>query len=609
MILFESPRGHRLSFAASTLDEVHRASPERDVRTAFQRRGISPNHVPSMSTSHALYGTGQSGELAVEAAHLPPVTVVVFGTCLTQFADEAIQREAFARGIDAVVAHRWLGTDALTDLRADETDLAVLQLGAQALLRPLFRARNADDASRLARGVGNVMAGLVHRARTSAPRSTLIVQSVAPPSIWPPAVAASTWATAWASMNAAVREACAAHGAIFLDEEALAYRHGASNLFDDLQFPWSHHGGRTDLAREEPNQTPVWHRAIATELWDRWESANRPALKAVVTDLDGVLWPGVLAEGRLDWLDSDANSSWMHLGIQEALAGLESAGVVLASLSRGDQEVTLSVWELQARRMMINPNEFALHSVSWESKVARMEQILHRLQTTPDRVLFIDDHPAERAAMRGAFPTMAIAGDNIPDLRCFLLQHPRLHQNAQPTLGSRTTSTRAAIARQDLRAQMSEEEFFRHLEIQKTVRAATTLDVPRVVELLERTTQFTLANGERFDPRMLSHTMVMEASDRYSDYGLVGASVLDPETNLLTLYAVSCRVIGLDIGADLLKAHAHSLGIKMVKVALTSTDRNRVLRDALSALDLRRTDDGFYLNLGGDDVAVDHTCR
>ncbi|PQZ53516.1 MULTISPECIES: HAD-IIIC family phosphatase [unclassified Microbacterium] len=608
MILFESPRGHRLSFSEATLSELRHTAAESDVRVAFARRGMSPDDLPTPPNSR-LYGTGQSGELAADAAALPPVMVVSFGTCLTQFADEAIQREAFARGVDAPVAHRWLSTDAIADLSADEADVVVLQLGAQALLEPLFRARTEEEASRLSRGVGKVMAGLVHRARASAPRSMLIVHTVAPPSTWPPALTTDTWASIWASMNSAIKDAAAMHSAVVLDEQALTYRYGASNLFDDLQFPWSHHGGRTDLGREEPNQTAVWHRAIAAELWDCWESAHLPSLKAIVTDLDGVLWPGVLAEGSLEWLDSDSNTSWMHLGIQEALAGLERAGLVLATLSRGDEEVTLGDWAPQARRMRIGPDDFALHSITWETKVTRMERILQQLQTTPDRVLFIDDHPAERAAMRSAFPTMPIVGDDLYDLRRLLLQHPRLRHLSPSPLGSRTASTRAAIAREDIRAQVSEEEFFRHLKVQKTLRAATAQDVPRIVELLERTTQFTLANGERFDSRMLPHTMVMEAVDRYSDYGLIGVSVLDPESSMLTMYAVSCRVIGLDIGADLLRAHAQTLGMARVRVALTATDRNRVLRDALAAFDLRPTPDGLLLNLGGDDVAVDYAPR
>src|SRR5205085_1355043 len=48
-----------------------------------------------------------------------------------------------------------------------------------------------------------------------------------------------------------------------LDEEVLAYRHGAGALFDDRVFPFSHHGGAPDPTVDHPNQLPLLSRVLS----------------------------------------------------------------------------------------------------------------------------------------------------------------------------------------------------------------------------------------------------------------------------------------------------------------------------------------------------------
>ncbi|XUK63984.1 hypothetical protein ABMA10_18640 [Plantibacter sp. RU18] len=477
----------------------------------------------------------------------------------------------------------------------------MLQAGTQALLEPLFHQSTVAGAERAATRIGSLIGRMVRDASDGLPdQARLIVHNVARPSFWPPIGSSQDWRHIWENLNRPIEEAVREHGALLFDEIELAARHGASNLFDDVHFPWSHHGGATDLQNDAPNQRAEVHIALARELWQVILSVKAPSVKVIVADLDGTLWPGVLAELGPGVLDADTNSVWVHQGIQEALKTYERQGIVLASLSKGDEAVTLDLWQAAGSRSRLRPEDFAAHSIDWTPKPQRMASLLDSLQTTEDRVIFIDDHPAERALMQRAFPQMLVLGESIESVRSMLLGSFPLRRGASGVTGSRTSTTRAALDREKDRMLVPEDDFEEFLQIRRTVRSATTDDYPRIIELLDRTTQFSLANpnstlrsNEVFADG--ASVMVLEVEDRYTDYGLVGVSIIENGAlPTLRAYSVSCRVLGLDVSDSLLREHMDALGASTLRVALVETDRNRVIRQALTAWNLVRDPAGHF---------------
>lgn len=600
---------YRLWFERATL-EAYRQERPAELALALERRGIHPDRDEG-GPGGVLYGMGTNGLSAVEAASMPPVRVTFLGSCLTQFAEDAVHGAGRRHHVDALISHRWLGKASAEALADDPPDVVVVQTGASGFLEPILRASGPVDPVRAAEGVGAIIAGLVASVDRSAPEAVVIVHSIARPAIWPPTASADTWARAWDVLNGRIVAAAQNIGAAVLDEGELAYVHGATNLFDDLRFPWAHHGGATDVAVEAPNQLESMHRILADALWDTLDAHRSPAFKAIITDLDGVLWPGVAAESGFGWLREDGNTSWIHRGVQEALQAYERSGLVLATLSRGDEAVTLGLWESAADQQSLRPDSFALHSIDWRPKATRMAEVLDALQITPDRAVYIDDHPVERAAVQAAFPTMRVLGDDVGRLREQLLGSRRLQRSVVRGTGvSRTVTTRAAIQRERDRVRFDEQAFRAHLGVRLTVRPATSEDLPRVQELVERTTQFSLGNGRAVaigdlaDPSL--SVRVLKVADRYSDYGLVGVSLIDVRLAALSVYAVSCRVLGLEVSDALLATHLDDLGMDKLIVDLVSTSRNGVVRDALARWGQTHEDGIFRINRKDRTDAMDH---
>ncbi|WP_445282520.1 hypothetical protein [Streptomyces sp. DSM 118148] len=110
-----------------------------------------------------------------------------------------------------------------------------------------------------------------------------------------------------------------------VDEERLVARYGAAALFDDLIFPFGHHGGSVDPGDERPHQLPALGRALAGDYLACLRAHRGTGrIKLVVSDLDGTLWPGSAEDDGLDRIDGDATSRWTHPGLHQALSVLKS---------------------------------------------------------------------------------------------------------------------------------------------------------------------------------------------------------------------------------------------------------------------------------------------
>lgn len=578
-----------------------------EMRTALARRGFQPADIyegleSSIDFSN-FYGTGTNAQLAASAAHFPAIQVLFLGTCLTQFAEDAVHAEGVKQQVDAIIAQRWLTTESLRQTESEKNDMVILQPGSQPLLDPMFKLHEFHEIRRYAASLGALVARWVERlAQRSEENCVLIVHSIAKPAFWPPNLDCDQWQEAWNELNAPIREAVDREPRVYLlDEEKLAYQYGALNIFDDSIFPWAHHGGATDITTNAPNQLNHVHENFAREYWAIWRGAVYPSIKAVVCDLDGVIWPGVMAEEGFSWLEEDTNRRWIHIGIQEALSTIERSGVVLASLSKGDEKVTLDAWSKIGKGMPLLASQFVEHSITWQPKVERMRDIMEILQVTPDRVLFIDDHPVERAAISTAFPEITVLGADLTKVRMQILTNPQILLTTRGSFGSRTISTSSSVSRMRDRRMLDDAAFLEQLNIQTVVRPATKGDIKRVNELIERTTQFSLSHPVKpsyyFKDQDNSNTpiMVLEARDRFADYGLVGVSIIDLEKLKLVAYSVSCRVLGLNVSDRLLNEHMQACGLEELEVALSVTARNTVIRETLAGWNLRQNNEGAWI--------------
>ena len=316
--------------------------------------------------------------------------------------------------------------------------------------------------------------------------------------------------------------------------------------------------------------------------------------KCVIVDLDGVLWPGVLAEtgSPFDWSpDIGGPNSYigLYFGIHEALRMLRQRGILLACVSKNDEATVKALWHYTQpypRHRLLTPDHFVSMRINWDDKAANIASIAEELGFPLDAFLFIDDNVRERERVRLALPDVVVLGEDLFALRRILLTDPRLQPvRLTEEAASRSDLVKAQLHHAKQRAAIGDDAaFVASLEVinvveRLTPETATTAVLERVQELLARTTQCN-ATGRKFTLSQLRHSVggggvfTLRMRDRLTDHGLVGAAVV--EAGIIVNLVLSCRVIGLGGEGALLAEMIRA--IPVLTGTIVATDRNLPVR-------------------------------
>jgi FkbH-like protein len=525
----------------------------------------------------------------------PRLDALLFGDCDVQMEAAFLQQDAARRGLDLRVAASFPD-----DLRlAAERRHDIVLVGALRARHTITEAASSGMPPYAlfldqARGI---IEGL--RAHTTAP---ILIDNLPEPTVQPLGLAdrgVDSHRNRFRMANLALAELAEAYGDVHVvDVAAVLAGTGAERLLDDGQVGFTHFGSpgwmlqRPDAERAAvhdlfPDPAPLIamvdgdpygrEAVMARAHLDAFVTVlGLDAKKCVIVDLDGTLWPGVLAETGSPFAWSPEVSGpfsyiGLYFGLHEALLALKQRGVLLACVSKNDEAVVRALWRYDdhyPRERLLTPDDFVTWRVNWTDKVDNILSIAEELGFALDAFLFIDDHPVERDRVRQRLPQVEVWGEDPFALRRRLLTDPRL-QTPRVTAESarRTAATVAQLERQRRRADiMDETAYLASLNVETDVaRLAAGADTARVEELFQRTTQFN-ATGARFSGAELAAIIASQEGavftahvrDRFGDHGLVGAAVI--LRGEILGFALSCRVLGLGVEQAFLGHIVRTLG-------------------------------------------------
>ena len=347
------------------------------------------------------------------------------------------------------------------------------------------------------------------------------------------------------------------------------------------------------------------------------------AVKLVIVDLDDTLWRGVAAEQSESELGLEALEGW-PLGFAEALGHLKRRGVVLGIASKNDEgRVAQILSRSYGRRLCLD--DFAVRKINWQPKADSIEKILHEINLLPRNVVFIDDNPSERAAVKAAFPEIRVFGPNPLLWRRILLWSAETQVSSiTAESAARTEMVHAQVAarnrdvfehglaaiakargldreRERQRQQMSRQDFLASLSLAVNLIDITDMDhpgFPRVLELINKTNQFN-TTGKRWTkqdcmPAVATGTrfIAFDVEDRFTGYGIVGVVVVR-ESDILQ-FVMSCRVVGMEVEiaalSEILRA-IHEGGFGSARASLEETELNLLCRDLYERCGFNRRGD------------------
>jgi FkbH-like protein len=271
-------------------------------------------------------------------------------------------------------------------------------------------------------------------------------------------------------------------------------------------------------------------------------------VKIVAVDLDDTLWRGIAAEGTLGPLEG-----W-PMGFIETLLYLKKRGIILAIISKNDGQFIEANWE-RIVQGLIRLDDFAVRKINFQSKAQNLAEILREVNLRPQNAVFVDDNPAERAAVLEQLPGVRVLGSRLYYLKRVLLWSAETQQAVITSESAQKTEmVRAQLVRETARKAMSHEEFLRTLGLRVTLsRIPDTRDLQmnRALELFNKTNQFN-TTGARYTIEQCHELLesgrelhVIHAEDRFTQYGLIGAAWV--RENCIEHLVMSCRALGLGI--------------------------------------------------------------
>ena len=335
----------------------------------------------------------------------------------------------------------------------------------------------------------------------------------------------------------------------------------------------------------------LWHRAkqevhpaaapMYGELVSRLLAAQQGrAFKCLVLDLDNTLWGGVVGDDGPGGIVLGPGSALgeAYAAFQRYARDLSRRGVILAVCSKNDQANALEPFDTHPE-MVLRRADITCFVANWTDKAANIRQIADRLNIGLDALVFADDNPFERNAVRRELPMVA-----VPELPA----DPALYAQCIAAAGyfealqltgedlERTQNYQANRQRAASRGAATDlEGYLRSLDMELRWRRFDPLGQPRIVQLVNKTNQFNLTTRRTCDeevaaliadPRAL--TLQIRLLDRFGDNGMIAVAVghfqaPDDRDMLIETWLMSCRVLGRQVEEatlNLLAAEARRLG-------------------------------------------------
>jgi len=557
------------------------------------------------------------------------IDLIVFGDCDVQMEGDFLRREAARRGIDLRVAATFPDDDRF----ASEHKHDAILIGALRTRHLITQEPAAGKAGPHSAYIDEA-SGLVERlrARTSAP---ILIDNLPEPTVQPLGLAERGLGghrTRFRLANVVLAKLAESYPDVHVVDVAAALAAvGSERMLDDGQVGFTHFGSPGWLLQRPASEKAAVHgifpdtaelaQAVAGDPYGREAVTARTHMdaltvvlgldrkKCVIVDLDGTLWPGVLAEtgSPFAWeptISGAFSYIGLYFGLHEALLCLKRRGIVLASVSKNDEATVRELWkypDYYPKGRLLTPDDFVTWRVNWNDKVENIRSIAEEIGFALETFLFIDDNPVERDRVRQRLPEVEVWGEHPFGLRGALLNDPRLqlaHITAEAA--GRTELVKAQLGRQRFqRESLSESDYVASLQIKcqiEQVREESRLE--RISELFQRTTQFN-TTGRKFaagDLKALigrrdSYLFAIKVADRFGDHGLVGAAVV--ENGDITALVLSCRVLGLGVEhtflrhiIDALRSRHDSLSGRII-----ATSRNIPVRNLYR-------DNGFVCDSG-----------
>ncbi len=340
--------------------------------------------------------------------------------------------------------------------------------------------------------------------------------------------------------------------------------------------------------------TPLFYTSLGTAIARKIYAIQSPPPKVIVLDCDHTLWKGVCGEDGVIGIEIDPPRQVL----QELMVAQYNSGMLICLCSKNNEEDVVEVFE-RRQDMPLKREHIISWRVNWEAKSKNLKSLASELNLGLDSFIFIDDNPVECAEVQANCPAvltllLPTIVEEIPRFLQHIWAFDRLKVTTEDK--KRTSLYKENIQRDRLlKASPTLENFLEGLGLQIKISPPSPQQLERVAQLTQRTNQFNLTTIRRSEQEINQlcqgnyECLVVEVSDRFGDYGLVGVLLftLDGDSLINDTFLLSCRVLGRGVEYKML-AHlgeiARNRGMAQVKLAYVPSEKNQPALNFLNAV-------------------------
>jgi amino acid adenylation domain-containing protein/FkbH-like protein len=347
--------------------------------------------------------------------------------------------------------------------------------------------------------------------------------------------------------------------------------------------------------------TSAFFTALGTTIARKINAIVTPPYKVLVLDCDDTIWKGTCGEDGVEGIEIDDARRQM----QEFIVRLHDQGMLICLCSKNNEE---DVAEVFARRldMPLRREHVTAWRINWESKPQNLKSLATELQLGLDSFVFIDNDPVACLEASEDCPEVLTLllpqeADRIPTFMRHVWAFDRVKATEEDR--NRAACYRQNSQREILRSQTSRRSqtsslssFLAAIELKVQISKMKPQHLARVAQLTQRTNQFNFTGMRRNENELLRlfqlggyQCLITEVSDRFGDYGLVGAVIYRAEAINLKVetFLLSCRALGRKVEHQMmvkLGELALQQGLTRLEIPFIETRKNRVGWEFLSQI-------------------------
>ena len=296
---------------------------------------------------------------------------------------------------------------------------------------------------------------------------------------------------------------------------------------------------------------------IAKRVFDTVEALAGHFRKCAVLDLDNTLWGGVVGDDGMEGIRiGELKDGKIYSDLQRYFKALRNRGILLAVCSKNEYDAAIRPFR-EHPEMVLREDDFVMFVANWEDKASNIRRIRETLNIGMDSIVFIDDNPFERNAVRSQIADLTVP-ELPPEPEKYLdfLRKSNLFETVSVSGedAKRTQQYREEAQRTESAATFaSYDEYLQSLEMVAEAKPFDEFHFARIAQLTQRSNQFNLRTVRytESDIKRIADddhfiTLYFTLRDKFGDHGLISVVILEKRDNgtlFVNEFLMSCRVL------------------------------------------------------------------